>query len=358
MECSNLLEAALNKGDVSVRLSQNSSDKELITDLQRILFELGFRTELKWGAYQADGDYGKATTTAVKAFARKNDHESNGTSVSNTLAELILQRHDFLPEMYILWDIHQSDLRTKKYISRGTRMSVTAIQVLLNTMGYGKLMNYAKYGADGIYGAGTRKAVVSFAKGNGISSDGDLLKRPLINLMLKYINSYYGKNWSDLAKNNLPRKKSPLVLFQGSRFMGNPCRADIQFVPMLKKINAYAEQANVFVYVTSSFRTTTNVKGAIVKPATFSNHLAGHGIDMNLRYGNDEMANSRVLVKYPIVPEPVKQFLKSIIDDSDLRWGGLFRTTDPVHIDDHLNKDMVLWNKRYKAMQRAVQLGK
>lgn len=178
-------------------------------------------------------------------------------------------------------------------------MSVTAIQVLLSTMGYNEQLNFLKFGADGFYGQSTRKAVIAYAKDNGIQSDGDLLTRPLINLMLNHINAHYGRNWSDLAKNNLPDGKSPLVLFEGSRMRGKPCRADIQFLPMLKKINAYAEQADVYVHVTSSFRTTTNVKGAIVKPATFSNHLAGHGIDMNVLYGNSKMANSKVLAKYP-----------------------------------------------------------
>lgn len=357
MECSNLLESALKKGNINQSLFKGSSDKVLITDLQRTLFELGFRKELKWDNYQADGDYGRATTDAVAAFAKRNNHPSDGTSVSDALAKLILQRHDFLPEMYILWQIHTSDLRTKKYISKGTRMSITAIQVFLNTEGYGEQLNFAKFGADGFYGNSTRNAVMKYASDNNIQSDGDLLSRPLIDLFLKDINQYYGSKWTDLAEQNLPSKKSPLVLFEASNFSGKPCRADEEFIPSLEKINGYAKQANVFIYVTSSFRTTTNVRGAIVKPATFSNHLAGHGIDMNVQYGNGGWANSKVLAKYPNVPEPVKYFLKLIIDDPKLRWGGNFNTTDPVHIDDHLNKDRAAWKKRYEVMQKAVQLG-
>lgn len=358
MECSNLIEAALKKGDISKSLYKGSRDKVLITDLQRTLFELGFRRELNWDNYQADGDYGKATTTAVSAFARKNNYPSNGLSVSNELAKLILQRHDFLPDMYILWSIHEADLRTKKFVSKGSRMSITAVQVLLNTLGYGQQLNFAKFGADGFYGDSTRKAVIAYAKDNGIQSDGDLLTRPLINLMLNHINAFYGRNWSDLTKYNLPSGKSPLVFFDGSRFRGKPCRADIQFLPMLEKINMYAEKADIYVHVTSSFRTTTNVKGAIVKPATFSNHLAGHGIDMNVIYNNGQWASSKILAKYPTVSSPVKNFIKSIIEDPDLRWGGKFQTIDPVHIDDGLNRDRAKWEKRYQAMQRAVQLGK
>jgi peptidoglycan hydrolase-like protein with peptidoglycan-binding domain len=358
MECSNLLEAALSKGDISKSLFQGSPNKELITDLQRVLFELGFKSELKFDNYQADGVYSPATVSAVSAFALKNNYKSDGTSVSNQLAKLIRQRHSFLPEMYLLWSISNSDLRTKKYISKGTRVSITAIQILLNERGYGKLLNFPKYGADGSYGQGTRNAVIAYAKDNAIQSDGDLLTRPLIDLMIKDINAFYGKNWSDLAINNLPGDESPLVLFEGSRFQGQPCRADVKFVPMLKKINAYAEQAEVFVHVTSSFRTSSNVKGAIVKPATRSNHMAGHAIDMNVIYDNNKKsANSQELGKYPAVAEPVRRFIKFIIDDPNLRWGGQFKEKDPVHIDDKLNQDTPSWDKRYLAMQKAVQLG-
>ncbi|WP_053002329.1 M15 family metallopeptidase [Kordia jejudonensis] len=358
MECSNLLEAALKKGDISQSLFQGSSHKELIIDLQRTLFELGFEKELNLTSYETDGDYGPATVKAVAAFAEKNTYVSDGTSVSNKLCELIVQRHNFLPEMYLLWAIHSSDLRTKKYISKGTRTSVSAIQTFLYTIGYGAELNFAKFGADGLYGNSTRKAVIKYTSDNTINSDGDWLSRPVVDLFLKDINRFYGRKWSDHAPKNLPSEASPLVLFEGSNFQGKPCRADVEFIPALEKINGYAVQANVKIYVTSSFRTTTNVNGAIVPPATYSNHLAGHGIDMNLVYGNNEWANSKVLAKYPNVPQPVKYFLSLIIDDPELRWGGKFNTKDPVHIDDHLNKDLTVWRKRYKIMQEAVQLGK
>jgi len=359
MECSHLIEAAVNKGNISGSLFKGTSDKELVTDLQLTLFELGFRKELKWDNYQADGDYGTATAAAVAAFAAKNGNTSDGSKVSKTLANLILQRHDFLSGMYILWTINTSDLRTRKFISKGTRMSITAVQLLLNEMGYGEQLKFPKYGADGLYGGSTRKAVIKYGKDNGIESDGDLLTRPMVNLMIKDINVFYGRNWSDLAKNNMPSKNSPLVLFEGSQFRNKTVQADILFVPMLKKINEYAKQADVLLYINSSFRTTTNVQGAIVTPAKKSNHLAGHAIDMNMIYGNGTMLHSSKAGKYPDVPEPVRKFLKSIIDDPDLRWGGNFNTKDPVHIDDGLNlKNRTKWEERYKAMQRAVQLGR
>lgn len=68
-------------------------------------------------------------------------------------------------------------------------------------------------------------------------------------------------------------------------------------------------------------------------------------------------ANSKELGEYPAVAEPVRRFIRSIIDDPNLRWGGTFSAQDPVHIDDYLNKDMAFWDKRYQVMQKAVQLG-
>jgi peptidoglycan hydrolase-like protein with peptidoglycan-binding domain len=357
MECSNLIKSAIDKGGISTKLSKGSRDKVLIKDLQRTLFELGFRKQLKWDSYQADGLYGNATMTAVRAFADRNNISSDGNKVTKDLAEVMIQRHEFLPSMYLLWEIHQSDLRTRKFISKGTKMSIIAIQVLLNELGYTNSQTGAKLDEDGLYGPETNKTFIAFAQDNNIVSDGDQLSRPLINLIIKEINKFYGDDWSKLAVNNMPKQGSPLRIYQNSRFVGRPCRADVQFLPMLDKINQYAEDANVFIHVTSSFRTTTNVQGAIVKPATFSNHLVGHGIDMNVKFGNTGFANSSVLVEYPNVPPPVKQFLDFIIADPKLRWGGKFNAIDPVHIDDGLNQNRPVWDKRYEVMQRAVQLG-
>lgn len=353
-----LMEAALKQGDISKELFRNCTNRDLVKELQRVLFELGFKRELKFDNFQVDGDFGPATEAAVLAFATKNNSRSDGKTVTNTLAKLMLQRHDFLPEMYLLWSIHDADLRTKKYISKGSRMSVTAIQLMLNERGYGTQLNFAKYGADGDFGKSTRNAMIAYATDNGIESDGDLLTRPLMDQILNDINTFYGSSWSEQAANNLPSEESPLVLFEASRFMGQPCRADVQFVPMLKKINEYAEKADVYIHVTSSFRTSSNVRGAIVKPATRSNHMAGHAIDMNVLYDNKRRsANSKELAKYPSVAEPVRRFIKSIKDDPALRWGGDFRVKDTVHIDDGLNSNTQKWDKRYQAMQKAVQLG-
>jgi len=85
--------------------------------------------------------------------------------------------------------------------------------------------------------------------------------------------------------------------------------------------------------------------------------MAGHAIDMNVIYDDNKSANSTELGKYPNIAEPVRLFIKSILDDPNLRWGGTFQDKDTVHIDDGLNSDMAKWDERYEAMQKAVQLG-
>lgn len=48
MECTNRMETALKKGDISQFWHQYSLDRAMVTDLQQTLFELSFRKELKY----------------------------------------------------------------------------------------------------------------------------------------------------------------------------------------------------------------------------------------------------------------------------------------------------------------------
>jgi hypothetical protein len=88
-----------------------------------------------------------------------------------------------------------------------------------------------------------------------------------------------------------------------------------------------------------------------------SNHLAGHAIDMNVKYGEakDKWCNSTCLGG--VLPDGVSGFIKAIQDDAGLRWGGDFSDKDPVHIDDNLNADGEAWKERKKATQAARTSG-
>jgi hypothetical protein len=149
-----------------------------------------------------------------------------------------------------------------------------------------------------------------------------------------------------------------LTTYTGSNFVGDTVTADVEFVDSLTAINQHAVDNDVQVHVTDSFRAAgTTVSGAIVTPATNSNHLAGHAIDMNVKYGatKTDWCNSTCLGG--TLPEGVSGFIDAIKGDTGLRWGGDFSTADPVHIDDNLNSDNAAWKARYDATQAAHNSG-
>ncbi|MDG5816591.1 RHS repeat-associated core domain-containing protein, partial [Chitinispirillales bacterium ANBcel5] len=99
------------------------------------------------------------------------------------------------------------------------------------------------------------------------------------------------------------------------------------------------------------------VAGAIVPPATNSNHHAGHAIDMNILY-NKKLYRAVDLNPNNIkrLPQSVQNFINDIRNDSKLRWGGDFSPTDPVHIDDGLNiSNPEVFRQRVIAVNYAYQ---
>lgn len=141
--------------------------------------------------------------------------------------------------------------------------------------------------------------------------------------------------------------------FSGDRFVGEPVLADADFVPALERLDAYAKETDVEIYVTSSFRQPSEpLSGAIVEPARMSNHLVGHAIDMNLRAAGAHF-NSAVLRRGNLanLPAAVRAFIERVRSDPDLRWGGDFRQEDPVHIDDGLNhSDPDRWTEKLRTL--------
>ena len=134
-----------------------------------------------------------------------------------------------------------------------------------------------------------------------------------------------------------PDPEFKLVKFTGDCFIGQPAMVDVDFALCLKRVNTYAKQCDVKIWVTSATRNINQqVNGAIVKPASKSCHHIGHAIDMNIMHGGT-LYNSKALIKsnFKNLPDNVTGFIKMLRDDEQLRWGGDFNTQDPVHIDDN-----------------------
>ncbi len=133
--------------------------------------------------------------------------------------------------------------------------------------------------------------------------------------------------------------------FSASNFIGN-CTIDEDFEEALMKMNTVAQKYTITVKVNSSYRVNANVQGAIVKPATHSNHMIGHAIDCNLIL-DGKLYNS---VKMQSDKGKIRDFINEV-KATGLRWGGDFGKADPVHFDDGLNiKNMPLWIKKFNAL--------
>lgn len=141
--------------------------------------------------------------------------------------------------------------------------------------------------------------------------------------------------------------------FKDPHFVGRDVLCHADFVPALRRVAELADGWGVQVYVTHSMRYPGRlVSGAVVKPATRSNHLVGHAIDMNVRW-RGELFTSRHLADLANVPSDVRDFIRAINPQEDvhLRWGGTFATPDVVHIDDGLNlRDPEGWERKYNQL--------
>ena len=146
--------------------------------------------------------------------------------------------------------------------------------------------------------------------------------------------------------------KCVVETYHNDRFTGDEIFADVDFFPALDRINAIAVRAGVKVHVTSSFRDPDRrPDGAIVPPATRSNHFVGHAIDMNLQSKSGSF-NSEKLKKsnFSRLPKEIREFIELVRADPELRWGGDFKKEDPVHIDDSLNiRDSELWDSKLES---------
>ncbi len=143
--------------------------------------------------------------------------------------------------------------------------------------------------------------------------------------------------------------KLRLRTYSNSRFIGETLRVDADFFPALDRLNVYAEDCGVEIYVTSSIREPRQkLRGTIVPPASRSNHLVGHALDVNLK-SKSGFFNSRKLAKkhFGKLPKEIRRFIGKVRKDAELRWGGDFRPEDPVHIDDGLYQaDAALWKRK------------
>jgi hypothetical protein len=135
--------------------------------------------------------------------------------------------------------------------------------------------------------------------------------------------------------------------YKSTSIVGNRCFLHEGFVePMNKFVESLAE-TGCTALITSSFRKTIIVQGAIVEPARMSNHLVGHAIDCNIYDRSGHLWDHKQLA------EPKNEVLEfiNLVTSKGLCWGGRFRTPDTVHFDDRLNViNPDLWASIYNQL--------
>lgn len=155
---------------------------DAVLRLQQALNQLGY------AAGTADGKFGAATEKAVRNFQKANGLTQDGIA-GNATQTLLYQMVNgtvaaVTPAPSTSGTTHVSggtttglfagNYQTLQYGSRGTR--VTTLQNALNQLGF------SAGTADGRFGLGTQKAVVSFQKSAGLKQDGKAGKATLVAL--------------------------------------------------------------------------------------------------------------------------------------------------------------------------------
>ena len=190
------LEALIGQNNVATVLKKKSPNKQAVKALQQALYELGFGKEISWEKYGADGDYGGATTAAVKAFAKKNGITTNGETVSEELAKAIVLRHEMVEGLRALQNaLDEGNVESVMAQGSSHRSAVVALQHLLNALGFGAELQWEKFGADGDYGGATTAAVAALAKRESLASDGAKVSADLAKKILGKYTPCLGGEW-------------------------------------------------------------------------------------------------------------------------------------------------------------------
>ena len=123
------------------------------------------------------------------------------------------------------------------------------------------------------------------------------------------------------------------------------------FVAQVGVINGAAKDAKVTVKVNQSFRVQgLPVSGAVVPPATTSQHLIGHAMDVNIVDG--ATVNTSAMALAGRQTQAAKDFIAAV-KALGLRWGGDFSDRDPPHFDDFVDPNSDDYKNSFYFAQRA-----
>ena len=186
-------------------LKKDSTETTAVKTLQQALYELGFGQELGWKEAGADGNFGQATASAVKAFAAKNAMDTDGEHITPEIANAMVSKLETAVPLRLIHDLYaEGKVETVLVYKSSDKEAVIALQLLLHQLGFDEELNWKKYGADGDYGGGTTKAVKALSNLVGIPSDGKKLSKELAQRLLDQFAPSLGGGWIKEENTKLP----------------------------------------------------------------------------------------------------------------------------------------------------------
>ena len=124
------------------------------------------------------------------------------------------------------------------------------------------------------------------------------------------------------------------------------------FLESLKFADKTAGTLSVKVFLNQAFRVHGNaVSGAVVPPATKSQHLIGHAIDCNIIDGGSWNTSSDF--RNGNETQAATQFIDAMTKHG-LRWGGNFSRPDTPHFDKRVNPDSDDYDYKFAFNQLSI----
>jgi hypothetical protein len=114
-----------------------------------------------------------------------------------------------------------------------------------------------------------------------------------------------------------------------------------------------AKEIGVVLHLNQTFRREgIPPAGAVVAPATRSQHLVGHAVDLNI--GDGPTLNTNAMFKSGDQTERANRFIAAV-KPRGLRWGGDFQARDFVHFDDFLDPNGPDYDNNFFFAQRCFE---
>jgi hypothetical protein len=176
--------------------------------------------------------------------------------------------------------------------------------------------------------------LISWTK-SGYSCTGDLIRFRETNLM----NTAFSPTFSKI--DNVFVKASEGV-------------CSLAFYESIKTLDEIARQLKITIQINQVFRQQgIPPKGAVVTPATKSQHLIGHAIDLNLKYSGTTYISSHY--KSGNYPDEIQGFIDDAVNKG-LRWGGNFANMDAPHYDLKVDANTFDYEAKYYFNQKSINL--